>query len=125
MNPNTKKPGRQIVVVEDNADARDMLKELLELDGHTVRVAGDGEAAVREIIKNPPEIALVDIGLPTMDGFEVARRVRQALPQGQVRLIALTGYGFDDPRASSGPGFDAHLMKPVGHSELRDALEAK
>jgi CheY-like chemotaxis protein len=112
-------PCRRIVVVEDHADARAALEMVLHLDGHRVRTVGEGREAVDVILAERPDVALIDIGLPGIDGHEVARRVRAA-PEGRgLVLIALTGYGRpDDARRAIEAGFDAHLVKPVDVDEL-------
>lgn len=116
---------REILVIEDNADARETLQLLLELDGHRVRVAGDGEEGLAAIEQHPPQVAFVDIGLPRVDGFELARRVRASGRHSNLRLIALTGYGrTEDRQAIREAGFDMHLVKPVSHEALRGAIEA-
>ena len=89
-----KLPARDVLVVEDNPDARDTLKRILELDGHRVRVASDGVSALDAVRAAPPEVALIDIGLPRMDGYELARRIRAELPGERPLLVAVTGYGF-------------------------------
>jgi CheY-like chemotaxis protein len=110
---------RVILIVEDGADNRETLQELLEALGHTVHVAVDGVEGVDVALSVRPEVALVDIGLPRMDGFEVARRVRAALGR-QIFLVALTGYGQPEDRTRAAvAGFDAHLTKPMD----LDALE--
>jgi CheY-like chemotaxis protein len=112
-------PSRRVLVVEDNRDSREMVRVLLEVWGHQVEVARDGVEGVRKALDWLPEVAVVDIGLPLLDGYEVARRVRAAL-RGQVRLIALTGYGSPEDRAQAlASGFDAHLVKPADPEELR------
>src|SRR5579863_8292785 len=104
---------RRIVIVEDGADNRQMLVSLLELSGHQVAAAANGRTGLETIRATQPEIALVDIGLPLMDGHEVARRVR-ALPEcDNVYLVALTGHGRrEDRQRALAAGFDAHLVKP-------------
>jgi CheY-like chemotaxis protein len=115
---------RKILIVEDNMDARDMLRTVLEIDGHTVSVAEDGLTGVETGVARRPEIALVDIGLPGIDGYEVARRLRQHLGDG-VLLVALTGYGQpEDRRQARAAGFDAHLTKPVDPDALVEVLAA-
>src|SRR6187549_1236597 len=84
--------GRSILIIEDNADARDALRALLELEGHAVEAVGEGQEALELARAKDPDIALVDIGLPGIDGYEVARRVRARDARRPV-LIALTGYG--------------------------------
>ena len=113
---------RDILIVEDNADARETLRKLLELQGHRVRVAAEGGAALEAVRSAPPEVALVDIGLPGMDGYEIARRVRAGTGR-RVTLIALTGYGLpEDRRRTAEAGFDLHLVKPVDYEKLAEAL---
>jgi CheY-like chemotaxis protein len=114
--------GRSILIVEDNADARDALRVLLELEGHTVEAAGEGHQAIEIARAKDPDVALVDIGLPGIDGYEVARRVRG---QGGRRpvLIALTGYGQpEDRRRATEAGFDQMLVKPVDPVALAELL---
>ena len=116
---------RRILIVEDSRDSRDMLRYLLEHAGHEVHEAADGPSGVEAILKVRPDIALVDVGLPGLDGYEVARRVRADAVGGKVRLVALTGYGLpDDHRRSQEAGFDAHLVKPVDPGRLAAVIEA-
>ncbi len=117
-------PPRRIVVVEDHEDAREMLLQLLTLQGHRVEGAGDGRAGLNLIVDSAPDIALIDVGLPELDGYEVARQVRRTMGR-RVRLIAVTGYGqsYDRARAEEA-GFDLHLTKPVNSRELSQALGA-
>jgi CheY-like chemotaxis protein len=119
-------PGRDILIVEDNADARETLRRLLELQGHRVRVAAEGAAALETMRATPPEVALIDIGLPGIDGYEIARRVRADGDNGKrILLIALTGYGLtEDRRRTAEAGFDLHLVKPVDSEKLSEALRA-
>jgi two-component system CheB/CheR fusion protein len=106
--------GGTVVVVEDNADSREMLCVLLEMSGFTCRSAENGSAALRLIDEVRPDVAILDVGLPEMDGFELAQRIRRVYPPGQMCLIALTGYGQPADRAQAREaGFDAHLVKPV------------
>jgi PAS domain S-box-containing protein len=110
-----------VLLVEDNDDARDSLRIALEQRGQYVRVARDGHEALREAQDRLPEVALIDIGLPDMDGYEVARAIR-ALPGGDtIRLIALTGFSAQHER-SAAAGFDAHLVKPVPPQVLLSTL---
>jgi CheY-like chemotaxis protein len=102
-----------VLVVEDNPDGREMLRALLAAWGHQVEAAADGAEGVRKAVAWRPEVAVVDIGLPKVDGYEVARRLRAAL-HGRVRLIALSGYGTPEDRAEAlASGFDVHLTKPA------------
>jgi CheY-like chemotaxis protein/anti-sigma regulatory factor (Ser/Thr protein kinase) len=111
------------LVVEDNRDARDMLRALLELSGHEVHEAEDGDQALEVAARVELDVALIDIRLPGLDGYEVARRLKsQGHPR---RLIALTGYGQpDDVKRAREAGFDAHLLKPVDPDALARALSA-
>jgi CheY-like chemotaxis protein/anti-sigma regulatory factor (Ser/Thr protein kinase) len=110
---------RRIVLVEDQADAREMLSLLLAAKGHEVTEAVDGPSALEEIARVRPDAALVDIGLPTMSGYEVARRIRKDPSLDSVVLIALTGYGMEaDIETASEAGFDQHLTKPVESGRL-------
>jgi signal transduction histidine kinase len=114
-------PTRSVLVIEDNDDARDALVQLLELAGHRVHAVGDGAHGLASALHAPPEIVLVDIGLPGLDGYEVARRLRSAHPQ--ILLVAVTGYGLDDDRARAlAAGFDVHLVKPLDLAALQAVL---
>ena len=120
----TASPTRRILIVEDNRDAREMLRTVLELDGHTVIQAGDGLSAIRLAVETAPDIVLMDIGLPELDGFEVARRIR-ARVGGAIRLVALSGYGDPEAREQAHrAGFDAHLVKPVPPEDLTRLLSS-
>jgi PAS domain S-box-containing protein len=112
--------GCRVLVVDDSADTAESLSMLLQLDGHTVETANDGAAALERLAAFRPEIVILDIGLPGMTGYEVARRIR-GLPSGEdLILIALTGWGRDEERACAfEAGFDHHLTKPVSVAELR------
>lgn len=116
---------RRIVVVEDNADAREALRALLELDGHRVDVASDGQQGLERVLAVRPDVAFVDIGLPGMDGYEMARKVRATAEGRGVRLIALTGYGrVEDRRLAREAGFDGHLVKPLDPQALAQLLQS-
>jgi PAS domain S-box-containing protein len=118
-------PPCRILIVEDNADARDMLLALLSLERHEVYTASDGPAGVDAAVRLRPEVALVDIGLPGLNGYEVARRIRATEAGRGMKLIALTGYGQrEDTRQAREAGFDLHLVKPVEPRRLDDALRA-
>jgi signal transduction histidine kinase len=115
---------RRILLVEDNRDAREMLRAVLELQGHVVSETGDGVAAVRLATQMRPDVVILDIGLPGVDGFETARRIRRRLGE-RVRLVAVSGYGDDEARERGrGAGFDAHLVKPVSPEALSETLDA-
>jgi two-component system CheB/CheR fusion protein len=114
---------KRIVVVEDIDDARKMLVALLEADNYQVYSAADGEAGLQMILREKPDLAIVDIGLPKLDGYEVARRVRIQIPSSETRLVALTGYGQDsDHENVMRAGFDTHLVKPLNHTRLEKIL---
>jgi CheY-like chemotaxis protein len=101
-----------------------MLAELLRAMGHEVEVAPDGPTALRRLRAFPAEVAILDLGLPVMDGFELARQVRAQQEGKGPRLIAVTGYGRDrDIAQSRSAGFDVHLVKPVDVAALVTALE--
>jgi CheY-like chemotaxis protein/two-component sensor histidine kinase len=114
---------RRILVVDDNVDAAESLAVLLRLEGHEVRTAHDGPAALAAAQADPPEMVILDLGMPRMDGFEVARRLR-ALPKSKdVLLVALTGWAQEeDRRRCYEAGFDGHLPKPPELNALRQFL---
>ena len=117
---------RTILVADDNADALASLAMLLELTGHRVYTASNGQQTLESAERERPEVILLDIGMPALDGYEVARRIR-AQPWGkQITLVALTGWGQDsDRRLSSEAGFDAHLVKPVKLEDLTEVLAGR
>ncbi len=111
--------GARVLVVDDNADAADMLGELLRHAGYEVIIASDGPAALAALDSFAPELALLDIGLPGMDGYELAGRLRSDPRAPRLRLVALTGYGRDPDRARAlATHFDEHLVKPVTAERL-------
>jgi CheY-like chemotaxis protein len=114
---------RRVLVVDDNVDSAESLALLLELYGHDVRLAHDGLTALDEARASAPDVVLLDIGLPKMDGYAVARHLREEPALAHVRLIAMTGYGQEeDRRRAREAGFDHHLVKPVDLDSLRDLL---
>jgi PAS domain S-box-containing protein len=114
---------RRVLVADDNRDAADSLAMLLKMEGHDVRVAYDGAQAIEAIRENPPEIALLDIGMPVMSGYDVARTVRETFPKERMTLIAVTGWGqkHDVTRALDA-GFDCHFTKPIDPLSLSALL---
>jgi two-component system CheB/CheR fusion protein len=121
-NESKEHPAR-ILVVEDNADSRKTLKKLLELDGYEVCVASDGISGYDAICRDKPDVVLLDVGLPGLDGYAVARKVRAELQDQTVRLIAVTGYGRESDRAAvKDAGFDEHLVKPISLEALNRIL---
>jgi CheY-like chemotaxis protein len=116
---------RRILVVDDNADAAEMLAALLELYGHRVGIAHDGEHALEQAKESVPEIVLLDLGLPGMDGFQVAQALRNDPSTRSARIVAVSGYGRAEDRArTERAGFDMHLVKPVDADALRTVVEA-
>ncbi|MEZ4272171.1 MAG: response regulator [Myxococcota bacterium] len=116
-------PSLHIAVIEDEDDVRVGLQNLLEHWGHRVEVAGNGLLGVELIVRSRPDVALLDIGLPGIDGYAVARRIRDTLGEQSPRLIALSGFAQDEDRVRSlQAGFDVHLVKPPNLDELRNAL---
>jgi signal transduction histidine kinase/CheY-like chemotaxis protein len=111
---------RKVLIIEDEPDARDSLGLLLEMDGHQVTRAADGREGLARLDAETPDVALIDIGLPGMDGYELAKRARTVLGARKVKLIALTGYGQEQDRQRAlDAGFDLHLTKPVSFQDLR------
>jgi CheY-like chemotaxis protein len=109
---------RSVLVVEDNPDGRDSLCTFLGLLGHRVDAAVDGEEGVEKGLSQQPEVAVIDIGLPRMDGYEVAVRLRAAMGRN-ILLIAHTGYGQpEDVKRGADAGFDAYFVKPANLHEL-------
>ena len=118
-------PCARLLVVDDNQDAGQTLAELLRLDGYQVRCAGDGASALALLQQEPADLALLDIGLPGMDGYELATRIRESSLGAEIRLVALTGYGQDNDRArAKAARFDEHLVKPVAPERLAEVLAA-
>jgi CheY-like chemotaxis protein len=122
----TARPSAQtsrVLVVEDNMDAADMFVMTLQMFGHEVQAAYSGQTALNMALEYQPDFVMLDIGLPDMDGYEVARRLRQLPETKDVRLIAMTGFGQDsDRQRSQEAGFDLHLVKPVAPEKLQELL---
>jgi CheY-like chemotaxis protein len=117
-------PGLRVVIVDDNADLLEMTKDLLESLGCEVRDAADGQTGLDAIVSSIPDVAFVDIGLPALDGYQVATQVRTRLGDAPY-LVAMTGYGqAEDRDRALGAGFDAHLTKPVSAAALKRALRS-
>jgi two-component system CheB/CheR fusion protein len=114
----------RVLIVEDSDDSRTTLVQLLKLHGYEVAAAADGMTGYELIRQNSPDVVLLDIGLPGMDGYAVARKVRSELSERAIRLVALTGYGRPDDRAAiMSAGFDEHLVKPVDPAALAPVLK--
>ncbi|HEX5611705.1 MAG TPA: ATP-binding protein [Burkholderiales bacterium] len=115
---------RRVLLIEDEKDLRDMLQLVLEREGHEVSAADSGAEGLAKLGTFRPDIALVDIGLPGMDGYEVARRARSAPGGERILLIAITGYGQDkDRERAREAGFDQHVTKPVAYEQLARAFQ--
>lgn len=113
---------KRVLVVDDNPDAADLLGDVLERAGHEVSVVNDPLEALSHVGDFQPDVAVLDIGLPVMDGYELATRLRAS---SDCLLIALTGYGqADDVLRSQGAGFDSHLVKPVDTQRLLEIVAA-
>jgi PAS domain S-box-containing protein len=119
-------PSRRVLVVDDNVDAAETIAMILRLSGHQVLCAYDGRAALARVNEYKPDIILLDIGLPEVDGYEVARRIRSTASLRDVRIVAISGYGQDeDRRRSHDAGIDHHLTKPVDLDALRSFVETR
>jgi CheY-like chemotaxis protein/anti-sigma regulatory factor (Ser/Thr protein kinase) len=115
--------GRHILLIEDDDDTRTMLHASLEFGGHEVREARDGTTGLALAAEAPPDVAVIDIGLPDIDGLEVARRLRSTQGKRRLSLVALTGFGGpEDQRRALDAGFDVHLTKPVSHERLKRVI---
>ncbi|HVK75446.1 MAG TPA: response regulator [Kofleriaceae bacterium] len=118
-------PGRRILLVDDDVDTAEILRDVLALRGHTVEIALDGEAALQTIRALRPELVLCDLGLPKLDGLEVAAEVRRDPSLDEVVLVAVTGHArLEDRRRALAGGFDDHVGKPLDARALDRALAA-
>ena len=114
----------RVLIVEDNVDGADSMAMLLKLYGYDVRVTYDGCAAVKDVQADSPDVVLLDIGLPDIDGYEVCRRLRASLKQKKPFFIAVTGRGEDrDLKLSQEAGIDLHLVKPIHENSLEAMLK--
>lgn len=117
------RPRRRVLIADDNEDATESLSMLLELAGHEVQVAHDGRSALSRAEAFQPEFAVLDIGMPHLNGYDVARRVREQPWGANIRLIALTGWGSNiDRQRTLEAGFDHHLTKPIDPDELQEII---
>ncbi|HSG39658.1 MAG TPA: response regulator, partial [Thermoanaerobaculia bacterium] len=117
---------RRVLIIEDNDDAREALRTLLELDGHQVEAAGDGRDGLELARDFMPDVVLLDIGLPGLDGYEVAQALASHPARSRMRVVAVTGYGQEGDRdRAREAGFDAHLVKPVEVEKLRELLASR
>jgi CheY-like chemotaxis protein len=116
-------PARRVLVVDDNRDAAETLARLMEMWGHDVTIGSSGPEALEHAAQSLPDVVLLDIGMPGMNGFEVARRLRELPGGNELRVIAMTGYGgAEDRRKSAESGIDHHLVKPVDFAALQSLL---
>ena len=121
LSPSSSAPSRRVLIVDDNQDSADSLAMLLELDGHDVRAVYSAMDALEQVGAFAPEIVLLDIGLPGMNGYDVAQRI-QEMP-APPRLVAVSGYAQrEDKERSAAAGFSAHLVKPVDVNALKKVL---
>jgi CheY-like chemotaxis protein len=121
--PPTQAKRHRVVVVEDNPDIRETFRLLITMWGHEVFLAEDGPSGVDSVLRLKPDVALIDVGLPEMNGYEVARTIRRTIPARDLRLVAVTGYGQPSDREMAiEAGFDAHLLKPVAPEILEKML---
>jgi CheY-like chemotaxis protein len=117
--------GRRVLVVDDNRDAAESLAMIVRLTGHEVACAHDGEEALAKAKEHRPEVVLLDIGLPRLDGYQVARAIRADPTLKGTTLVAITGWGQEeDVRRAMEAGFDAHFTKPIEHAALLEVLRA-
>jgi CheY-like chemotaxis protein len=115
---------RRVVIVEDNPDLRELLRMKLRRLGHDVDAASDGHDGLAMLLEQKPDVAFVDIGLPGIDGYEIAQKVRESLGE-RVLLVALSGFGQpDDKRKALEAGFDQHLTKPAEIADIERVLES-
>jgi two-component system CheB/CheR fusion protein len=116
---------RRVLLIEDNRDAREMFRMMLELAGHEVLEAEEGLSGLELLKAKRPDVAVIDVGLPGLNGYEVARRFRAEPDADAVMLVALTGYGTPEARERSRQaGFDHHLIKPVDPEALQAIMRA-
>jgi CheY-like chemotaxis protein len=124
--PTTNEAPLRILVVDDNRDSAETLTMLLELMGNEMSVAYDGEQALAMANEIKPDVVLLDIGLPKMNGYEVARQIRQQPWGSKLILVAITGWGqTEDKDLSRESGFDHHLVKPVDHDQLLKLIQKR
>lgn len=117
--------GRRVLVVDDNRESVETLSMLLQLKGHDARVAEDGDEAIAIADAYQPQVVVLDLSLPGMDGYETARQLRGRPYGGQLVLVALTGWSGNDVREkAAAAGFDFHLLKPVDWPDLEQVLNA-
>jgi CheY-like chemotaxis protein len=120
-----KRRGLKVLVADDNVDLATSLADLLGALGHEVRIVHDGHAAIEAALADPPDVALFDIGMPAVSGYDLARRLRAEPSTRELVMVAITGWGQDaDRRRAREAGFDRHLVKPVEPEELIALLDS-
>jgi len=113
----------KVLVVDDKADSAEMLTLLLRLDGHDARAAFSGPETIKTVEDFAPDVVFLDLGLPVMDGYQVAQRLKEMPALEHTMLVALTGYGFnEDKERTRRAGFDHHIVKPADIDELQNLL---
>ena len=118
-----KPPPRRILLIEDNRDAREIYRMMLELEGHLVLEAGEGHRGLELLKTELPDVAVIDLGLPGLDGYQIASSFRREPTSNRVLLVAVTGHATPEARERSrAAGFDHHLIKPVDPEVLRELL---
>jgi CheY-like chemotaxis protein len=123
--PEQRQRRRRLMVIDDNKDAAESMSMLFELWGHEVICVYDGRTALETVAKYRPHAVFLDIGLPGMDGYEIAERLRELPESARTVLVAITGYGQDeDRRRSREAGIDHHLVKPVAPETLHELLDS-
>jgi CheY-like chemotaxis protein len=114
-----------VLIADDNRDAAETLAALLRMDGHDVTVIHDGPGAISAYETLRPDVALLDIGMPGLDGYEVARKIRDGNPESAARLIAVTGWGQESDKVRAlAAGFDYHLTKPIDLQRLSELVRS-
>jgi CheY-like chemotaxis protein len=114
----------RVVVIEDHKDTAELMHEILRDAGHDVRVAFSGHDGVNAALALPAEVVLCDVGLPDIDGYEVARRLRADQATARAHLVALTGYdGDDEQQKARDAGFDRHVVKPIDPFQLESLIK--
>lgn len=113
---------RRVLIVDDDPDAAMLMELALQAEGHTTRVAHSGPEAIEAALQQRPQVALIDIGLPGMDGFELARALRQRPELDECRFVAVTGFDLPFARQHDAPIFNAHFVKPVSIRKLQSIV---
>jgi CheY-like chemotaxis protein len=115
---------KRVLIADDNLDAAESLQLWLQLSGHDVQIAGNGMEALRVAAEFKPDVALLDLGMPGLSGFDVARRIRESPWGSEMVLVALTGWGHDeDRRQSAEAGFNHHLTKPIPPEAIESLID--